>query len=384
MAYMIFFRILKSNRFKKRFISPNNLKSAVLYKIQRLSGYLFDLFFSFIENSMGLLISLDWRTTHKTSENILVCRNKKYSSRSDEDSHEKYQIDDTLTRYGCKVINFYWDQTGIFFGSQIRLWLFITTTKPNTIIFSSYSPGSRAKYSQPPRFFIERIKKKKNTKIIFLWWDSCSDNFYDRNILSLKNIDATHILMENPLIDLDKKPDLDMRILGLYSIFVENDILLPRKKDIDVSFLGQIFSYRNLRREYIEFLMESNVSAYISVFERDNQVSNDKYFEILGRSKIAINFSYSVDKHQFKGRPIEIFHSGAMLLETYNKQTASLFRDGIDYVSFRDKFEMVEKIKYYLFHPDEAEKIAKSGRDRMLSLYNLNIFWDKVFDNEPS
>ena len=130
--------------------------------------------------------------------------------------------------------------------------------------------------------------------------------------------------------------------------------------------------------------MESNVSAYISVFERDNQVSNDKYFEILGRSKIAINFSYSVDKHQFKGRPIEIFHSGAMLLETYNKQTASLFRDGIDYVSFRDKFEMVEKIKYYLLHPDEAEKIAKSGRDRMLSLYNLNIFWDKVFDNQSS
>ena len=108
-------------------------------------------------------------------------------------------------------------------------------------------------------------------------------------------------------------------------------------------------------------------------------INNDKYFEILGRSKIAINFSYSVDKHQFKGRPIEIFHSGAMLLETYNKHTASLFRDGIDYVSFRDKFEMVEKIKYYLLHPDEAEKIAKSGRDRMLSLYNFNVFWDKVF-----
>ncbi|SVE29498.1 uncharacterized protein METZ01_LOCUS482352, partial [marine metagenome] len=48
------------------------------------------------------------------------------------------------------------------------------------------------------------------------------------------------------------------------------------------------------------------------------------------------------------------------------------------------KFEMVEKIKYYLLHTDEAEKIAKSGRDRMLSLYNLNIFWDKVFDNESS
>ena len=70
---------LKSDRFKKLFISPNNLKSAVVYRIPRLLDYLFDLIFSFIENSMGLLISLDWRNTHKTSENILVCRNKKYS-----------------------------------------------------------------------------------------------------------------------------------------------------------------------------------------------------------------------------------------------------------------------------------------------------------------
>ena len=90
---MNFFRILKSDRFNKMFISPNNLKLAILYKSQKFLGYLFDLIFSFIENSMGLLISLDWRTTHKTSENILVCRNRKYSLRSDEESYEKYQID---------------------------------------------------------------------------------------------------------------------------------------------------------------------------------------------------------------------------------------------------------------------------------------------------
>ena len=35
------------------------------------------------------------------------------------------------------------------------------------------------------------------------------------------------------------------------------------------------------------------------------------------------------------------------------------------------------------FTREEAEKIAKSGRDKMLSSYNLKIFWDKVFDNEP-
>ncbi len=374
---MNFTSISKNSRFKKLFNSQDYFKAAILYRIQRLLGHLFDLFFSFIEHTLGYLVSLDWRTTTKTSEDILVCRNQKYSLRSNEDSHEKFQIDDTLVKYGCKVINFYWDQGG-FFGSQIKLWLLICVAKPKIIIFSSYRVKSWDS-SHPSRLFIERIRKKKNTKIIFIWWDTCSDSFYDTHISYLKSIDSTHVLMENPMLDLSVKPDLDSKILGLYSTFVENELLYPRKKNIEVSFIGRLGNYRSYRREYIEFLMESNVSAYISVFEKENQVSNDKYFEILGRSKIVINFSFSVDKHQFKGRPIEVFHSGAMLLETYNKQTASLFRDGIDYVSFKDKYDMVDKIKYYSLHPEEAEKIAKSGRDRMLALYNLNVFWDKVF-----
>ena len=78
-------------------------------------------------------------------------------------------------------------------------------------------------------------------------------------------------------MDLGRKPDLDINILGLYSIFVENSIFFPRKKDIDVSFLGQLGEYRSHRREYIEFLMESNISAYISVFERDNQVVEELF-----------------------------------------------------------------------------------------------------------
>ena len=375
MTNMNFLSIFKNRRFKKLFTSKDNFKSIILYRIQRLLGYLFDLFFLFIEHILGFLVSFDWRATHKTSEDILVCRNQKYSSSSNEDSHEKFQIDDTLVKYGKKVINFYWDQGG-FFGSQIKLWFLVCSAKPSIIIFSSY----RVKRSpHPSRLFIERIRKKKNTKIIFIWWDTCSNSFYDTHIKFLKGINSTHVLMENPLLDLSVKPDLDSKIIGLYSTFIENELLYPRKKNIEVSFIGRLGNYRSYRRDYIEFLMESNVPAYISVFEKENQVSNDKYFEILGRSKIAINFSFSVDKHQFKGRPIEVFHSGAMLLETYNKQTASLFRDGIDYVSFKDKYDMVDKIKYYTLHPDEAEKIAKSGRDRMLALYNLNVFWDKVF-----
>ena len=49
-----------------------------------------------------------------------------------------------------------------------------------------------------------------------------------------------------------------------------------------------------------------------------------------------------------------------MLLETYNKQTASLFRDGIDYVSFRDKFESGPD---YEAEEDRVECVAGVGEE---------------------
>jgi spore maturation protein CgeB len=126
--------------------------------------------------------------------------------------------------------------------------------------------------------------------------------------------------------------------------------------------------------------MENNIPIYLSVNERNNQCSYNKYCNILGRSKIVINFSMSVDAHQLKGRPIEAFYSESLLLETYNAQTSSLFREGVDYVGFSNKEDMLEKVKYYLSNPREAEKIAKSGKERCLSLYNLESFWGRIFN----
>ena len=73
-----------------------------------------------------------------------------------------------------------------------------------------------------------------------------------------------------------------------------------------MAFFGQFSSYRDYRRDYIEYLMEQNISGYIASQNKDVQVEHSKYAEILGRAKIGINFSYSVDKHQLKGRVFEI------------------------------------------------------------------------------
>ena len=149
-----------------------------------------------------------------------------------------------------------------------------------------------------------------------------------------------------------------------------------------MAFLGQVSSYRDDRRDFIEYLMEQNISGYIATLNKDQQVEHSKYAEILGRAKIGINFSYSVDKHQLKGRVFETMHAGAMLLETKSPQTEALFKDGVDYVSFSDKEDMVSKINYYLAHEEERKMIAKSGREKVLRLYNSKFFIKKFVNHK--
>ena len=89
-----------------------------------------------------------------------------------------------------------------------------------------------------------------------------------------------------------------------------------------------------------------------------------------------------MDKHQLKGRVFESMHAEALLLETENPQTAILFDEGVDYVSFSDKEDLLEKINYYLIHKKEREKIAKSGRKKVLTLYNSELFIEKIFNHK--
>ena len=43
-----------------------------------------------------------------------------------------------------------------------------------------------------------------------------------------------------------------------------------------------------------------------------------------------------------------------------------MFKEGGEAEYFHDKEEMMDKIRYYLTHDDEREKIAKAGYERLL------------------
>ena len=365
--------------------NPAKLKHYVLIVINNITSLIIDGFFYIIENTLGLLIALiDIRRRKKIGKKILLCRYKYYNSRSGDESMEKYVIDDALIDNGYEVDLFYWDEGISLFINQVKLWLKIRKLNPWIIFFSSYSTGRKRPSSQPSVMYLEILRKKMSSNFIFMWWDSCSDSFYDDEIKKLEKLKSIHLILENPLLDFGEKHRnlSDNSLIPLWANYIENSFIRPLQKDIDVAFLGQISEYRDDRRDYIEYLMEQNISGYIASQNRETRLEHSKYAEILGRAKIGINFSYSVDKHQLKGRVFEIMHSGAMLLETKNPQIETLFNDGIDYVSFSNKEDLVKKIKYYLIHEQERESIAQSGRQKVLKLYNSKLFIKKIFEHK--
>ena len=364
--------------------NPSKLKHYVLIVTNNIASLIFDGFFYIIENTLGILIALiDLRRRKKIGKKILLCRNKNYNLNSGLVSIE-YQIDAALIDNGFEVDLFYWDEDNSLLINQVKLWLKIRKLNPWIIFFSSYTSTRKRPSLQPSAKYLEILKKKMSSNIIFIWWDTCSDKFYDSEIKKLEKIKSIHLILDNPLLDFgDKNKNLSNdSIIPLWTNYGENSCAKPLKKDIDVAFLGQVSSYRDKRRDFIEYLMEQNISGYIASHNKDQQVEHSKYAEILGRAKIGINFSYSVDKHQLKGRVFETMHAGAMLLETKNPQTAALFQDGVDYVSFSDKEDMVSKINYYLAHEEERMMIAKSGREKVLRLYNSKLFIKKFVNHK--
>jgi spore maturation protein CgeB len=68
-----------------------------------------------------------------------------------------------------------------------------------------------------------------------------------------------------------------------------------------------------------------------------------------------------------KGRDFEVPCTGrGMYLTSFNPDLALHFDVGREIVCYRSRDEMLELIRYYLGHPDEARQIAEAGRERCL------------------
>ncbi|HKR62467.1 MAG TPA: glycosyltransferase [Thermoanaerobaculia bacterium] len=139
------------------------------------------------------------------------------------------------------------------------------------------------------------------------------------------------------------------------------------KRDIDVSFLGNAYGFRRaLVRELEEHGVR--VTTFGSGWSGAGWAKDP--VDVFNRSRINLGMGgieYSESLTNVKGRDFEVPGTGGgMYLTTFNPDLALHFHVGEEIVCYRNRDELVELIRWYLAHPDEADAIAERGRARSL------------------
>ena len=89
-----------------------------------------------------------------------------------------------------------------------------------------------------------------------------------------------------------------------------------------------------------------------------------KYNDIIANSKIVINTHRDEICDYGNIRDFEVTGLGSLLLTDKPDKMSELFVDGKEYVSFRNKDDLLEKIEYYLKNDEKREEIALAGMEK--------------------
>lgn len=163
---------------------------------------------------------------------------------------------------------------------------------------------------------------------------------------------------------------------------VSNPILLPHAveplaypkqekfaKNFDVCFIGHINS-RN-REDALERLFKEfpNFDYGQALFE--------DVAKRFGNSKICFNIAMTDDINM---RNYEVMATGSFLLTNWIPSIEELFEDGKHLVLYRSEDEMIEKVKYYLAHDEEREKIAQAGYEHVMANHTIQHRVDVILN----
>ncbi len=95
------------------------------------------------------------------------------------------------------------------------------------------------------------------------------------------------------------------------------------------------------------------------------EIWDAEYARALSASKIALCFFSKRNRDRYTRRCFEIPATGTMLLSEYSPELAAIYREGVEADFFRTPAELVDKVRFYLAHPDAREGVARQGYERV-------------------
>ena len=116
-------------------------------------------------------------------------------------------------------------------------------------------------------------------------------------------------------------------------------------------------------------------------------LGDDDMIKMYSRSRISLGFSSCGDTHRTQNRILQVrlrdFEapmSGAFYMVEYMEELEEFFEIGKEIVCYHDPASLVDKVKYYLAHEDEREKIRQAGHRRAVNEHTWQRRFQMVFE----
>lgn len=152
-----------------------------------------------------------------------------------------------------------------------------------------------------------------------------------------------------------------------------------QNKKYDVSFVGSFSHFHRFGSELLEdvsrqipvhiWSQDLGITSSFSPLQKNfhGEVWGTDMYKILAQSKIVINRHISVAQDYANNmRLYEATGMGALLLTDEKKNINDIFEAGKEVVTYKNSKDLIDKIKYYLTHEKERQKIATTGQKRTL------------------
>jgi spore maturation protein CgeB len=156
----------------------------------------------------------------------------------------------------------------------------------------------------------------------------------------------------------------------------------PRRRDIELSFVGSITPAHTSRRDFLNqisanlpimlygsFRDEDDGSALARAYQ--GPAFGRQMFEVMARSRLTLNKHIDVAENYANNmRLFEATGMGACLVTERAVNLPELFEPDREVVAYGDADECISLCQYYLDRPSQAETVAAAGQRRCLDDHN--------------
>jgi len=152
------------------------------------------------------------------------------------------------------------------------------------------------------------------------------------------------------------------------------------ERDIDVSFIGSKYG---IRESLVNFLKKNgiNIQAY-GHFWPNGAISPEETAEVFQRTKIILGcgtIGHTDDVYTIKLRDFDAPISGAMYITHENEDLKELYEEEKEIIFYKNKYECLKKINFFLNEKNIREKIAAAGQSRAIKEHTWDLRFQELF-----